>query len=89
MPNTSMAVGATQSVEWTDPVYAVFDKSTGQVLAGPFLGDTLWTSLAGTSCANGTAGTDLIVEWDKVNQRWLLAENTAEAPLRHLHRSFH
>jgi hypothetical protein len=60
-PDTSLAVGDTQIVQWTDPVFAVFDKSSGQVQAGPILGNTLWTTLGG-ACANGTAGIQLIVQ---------------------------
>lgn len=80
-PNPSLAVGATQVVQWTDPVFAVFEKSSGQLQAGPILGNTLWSSLSGTRCANASAGTQLIVEWDRANQRWFLAENTiGQAP---------
>lgn len=78
-PDTSLAVGSTQVVQWTDPVYAVFDKSSGQLQAGPILGSTLWSALSGTACANASAGVQLIVEWDKANQRWLFAENTLGA----------
>ena len=46
-PDTSMAVGDTQVVQWTNPVFAVFDKSSGQILAGPILGNTIWSSLPG------------------------------------------
>jgi hypothetical protein len=78
-PDTSLAVGDTQIVQWTDPVFAVFDKSSGDVLAGPILGNTIWSSLSG-ACADATAGIELIVQWDKVNHRWLLAENTVNGP---------
>ncbi len=78
-PDTSLAVGDTQVVQWTDPVFAVFDKSSGQVQAGPILSNTIWASLGG-SCADATAGIELIVQWDKVYHRWLLAENTVNGP---------
>jgi hypothetical protein len=78
-PDTTLAVGDTQIVQWTDPVFAVFDKSSGQVQAGPILGNTLWSSLGG-ACADATAGIELIVQWDKAHQRWLLAENTVGGP---------
>lgn len=78
-PDTSMAVGDTQVVQWTNPVFAVFDKSSGAIQAGPILGSTIWSSLLGP-CAGGTAGIELIVQFDKVHHRWLLAENTVNGP---------
>jgi hypothetical protein len=78
-PDTSLAAGDTQIVQWTDPVFAVFDKSSGQVQAGPILGNTIWSSLGG-ACADGTAGIQLIVQWDKAHHRWLMAENTVNGP---------
>ena len=78
-PNPALAVGDTQVVQWTDPVLAVFDKSSGQLQAGPILGSTIWSALPGP-CAGGTAGTKLVVQWDKAHHRWLLAENTVNGP---------
>jgi len=78
-PNPSLAVGTTQVVQWTDPVLAVFDKSSGAIESGPILSSTIWESL-GAPCSTGIAGSELIVEWDKANQRWLLAENTHSGP---------
>ena len=78
-PNPSLAVGSTQVVQWTDPVLAVFDKSSGVIEAGPILSSTIWESL-GAPCSTGIAGSELIVEWDKANARWLLAENTHSGP---------
>ena len=78
-PDTSLAVGDTQVVQWTNPVFAVFNKSSGQLQAGPILGSTIWSSLSGP-CAGGTAGIELIVQFDKVHHRWLLTENTVNGP---------
>lgn len=75
-PDPNLAVGSTQVVQWVDPAYAVFDKASGGLEAGPILGSTLWSALPGTKCANASAGLNLIVQWDRPNQRWVLAENT-------------
>jgi hypothetical protein len=77
-PDTSMAVGDTQVVQWAQTVIAVFDKSSGQIQAGPILGNTIWSSLGG-SCAD-SGNSELIVQWDKANHRWLLAANTLSGP---------
>ena len=37
-PDTNAAVGDTQVVQWINVCYAVFDKSSGAVVAGPFAG---------------------------------------------------
>jgi hypothetical protein len=77
-PDTNAAVGSTQVVEWVNVSYAVFDKSTGDLLAGPIEGNTLWSSLGGI-CATQNDG-DIIAQWDRTNQRWLLAQNVFVEP---------
>ncbi len=72
-PDTNAAVGDTQIVEWVNLQYAVYNKSTGALEAGPFDGNLLWRALGG-DCYNENDG-DVIAEWDKVNHRWLLAQN--------------
>ena len=42
-PDTNGAVGLTQYVQWVNTSFAVFDKSTGTLLAVPTPGNTLWT----------------------------------------------
>ena len=74
-PDTSLAVGATQVVQSTANVFAVFDKSSGQIEAGPILANTIRSNLVGSKCANA-AGAQPIVEWDIAHQRWLLTANT-------------
>jgi hypothetical protein len=72
-PDTNAAVGDTQIVEWVNMQYAVYNKSTGALEAGPINGNLLWQSLGG-DCYNENDG-DIIAQWDKVNHRWLLARN--------------
>jgi hypothetical protein len=71
-PDTNMAVGDTQIVQWVNVQLAVFDKS-GNVLAGPIDGSNLWSSLGG-ECANNN-DSDPIAQFDKAHHRWLLAQN--------------
>ncbi len=71
-PDTNMAVGDSQIVEWVNVQYAVFDKQ-GHLLAGPIDGSRLWSSLGG-ECANNN-DSDPIAQFDKAHHRWLLAQN--------------
>jgi hypothetical protein len=72
-PDTNAAVGDTQIVEWVNVQYAVYNKGTGALEAGPFNGNLLWQALGG-DCYNDNTG-DVIAQWDKVNHRWLLSQN--------------
>ena len=60
-----------QVVEWVNVSYAVFRKSDGAYLAGPILGNTLWSSMTGSRCATNNSG-DIVVEFDKTHHRWIL-----------------
>ena len=64
------AVGTTQVVQFTNDSFAVFSKSTGQLVYGPASGSTLWQSLGG-ACAAG-ANVDEIVQFDKLANRWIM-----------------
>ncbi len=46
-PDTNAAIGDTQVVQWVNLCYAVFDKSTGALLAGPFPGNRFWAGFGG------------------------------------------
>ena len=71
-PDTTMAVGDTQVVQWVNTSYTVCNKSTGQ--CGPAIeGNTLWSALGGI-CANNNDG-DIIAQWDVQAHRWLLTQN--------------
>jgi len=78
--NSNAAVGDTEVVQWVDPFYAVFDKSTGAILAGPIPGDTFWAGFGGP-CENSVDYEgDNIIQWDKAAHRWLAAQNTRLSP---------
>ncbi len=78
-PDTTMAVGATEVVQWVNVSYADFNKSTGAIIPingqDSTLGNTIWQALIpGTQCANNNDG-DIIVKWDRDAQRWIMAQN--------------
>jgi len=77
-PDTDLSVGDTQVVQWVNLQYAVFDKSTGGVISGPFEGNTIWSGFGG-ACETNNDG-DIITIWDKVAHRWLMAQNVFSGP---------
>ncbi|HXZ41206.1 MAG TPA: hypothetical protein VEG68_10740 [Terriglobales bacterium] len=76
--DVNLAVGDTQVVQWVNTSYAVFDKTTGAVIAGPIEGNTLWSGFGG-NCQNDNSG-DIVAQWDKIAHRWLLAQNAFTTP---------
>ena len=77
-PDTNAAVGGTQVVQWVNTCYAVFDKSSGSLIAGPFAGTNFWKGF-GAPCETNNDG-DIIIQWDKTNHRWLAAQNVFNGP---------
>jgi hypothetical protein len=77
-PDTNAAVGDTQVVQWVNVCYAVFDKSSGALIAGPFAGTNFWKGF-GAPCETNNDG-DIIIQWDKSNHRWLASQNVFSAP---------
>jgi len=72
-PDPNLSVGDTQVVQWVNSIYAVYDKTTGALVAGPFAGNALWAGFFG-ECETFNDG-DIIAQWDKAAHRWLLAQN--------------
>ena len=72
-PDTNAAVGDTQIVEWVNLCYAVFDKATGSLIAGPYPGTNFWAGFGGGCELNN--GGDPIIQWDKANHRWVASQN--------------
>lgn len=68
-----------QVVQWVNVSYAVFKKSDGSYLAGPILGNMIWSGLTGSSCASHNSG-DIIVQFDKLAHRWVLSQPVFSAP---------
>jgi hypothetical protein len=77
-PDTNAAVGDTQVVQWVNICYAVFHKSSGTLIAGPFLGTNFWKGF-GAPCETNNDG-DIIIQWDKANHRWVAAQNVFNGP---------
>jgi len=80
-PDTNGAVGgpvvsgaSSQYVQWVNEAYAVYDTATGAVIAGPTLGKQLWSTFPSTSPCRQYNDGDPIVQWDKLNQRWILTQ---------------
>jgi hypothetical protein len=72
-PDTNAAVGDTQVVEWVNLCYAIFNKSTGALIAGPIAGNAFWAGFGG-GCQTDNDG-DIIIQWDKSNHRWVASQN--------------
>ncbi len=73
-PDTNLAVGDTQVVQWVNICYAVYSKATGALLAGPFPGNHFWAGFSSSVCSFQNAG-DIIIQWDKANHRWVASQN--------------
>ena len=72
-PDTNGAVGATQYVQWVNSSFAVFNKSTGAIVAGfPKAGNSIWAGFGG-GCQTNNDG-DPIVQYDKAANRWVLTQ---------------
>jgi hypothetical protein len=71
-PDTEGTVGATQYVQWVNTSFAVFNKATGALIAGPTAGNTLWSGFGG-GCQSNNDG-DPIVLYDKLAQRWVFSQ---------------
>ena len=71
-PDTNGAVGATQYVEWVNTYFAVFDKHSGALVAGPAPGNSLWTGFGG-GCESNNDG-DPIAIYDKLANRWVMSQ---------------
>ncbi len=72
-PDPNLSVGDTQVVQWINSIYAVYDKTTGALVAGPIAGNALWAGFGG-ECQTLNEG-DIIAQWDKAAHRWLMAQN--------------
>jgi hypothetical protein len=71
-PDVNGRVGAKQYVQWNNTSFAVFDKTTGNLLFGPAAGNTLFQSLGG-DCATHNDG-DPVVSYDILSGRWVISQ---------------
>src|ERR1017187_6532907 len=78
-PDTNMAVGDTQVVQWVNTSYTVCSKTSPYACGPAIQGNTLWSGLPGSLCADNNDG-DIIAQWDVVAHRWLLTQNVFVSP---------
>ncbi len=71
-PDTNGAVGATQYLQLVNSSFAVFNKTTGALIAGPTATNTLWSGFGG-GCQTNDDG-DGIALYDKVANRWVISQ---------------
>ena len=69
-PNGS--VGTTQYVDTVNFHFAVYDKTSGNILLGPATINTVWSGFGGN--CQSTNGGDPIVVFDKAANRWLISQ---------------
>jgi len=72
-PDTNMAVGDTQIVQWVNTSYTVCSKTSPYTCGASIEGNTLWNNLGGICAANNSG--DIIAQWDVQAHRWLLTQN--------------
>ncbi|MFN8489908.1 MAG: hypothetical protein U0350_20145 [Caldilineaceae bacterium] len=71
-PDTNLAVGDTQVVQWVNSSFAIFNKATGAKILGPLAGNALWSGL-GNGCATNNDG-DPVVRFDRIAHRWIFTQ---------------
>jgi hypothetical protein len=71
--NANGAAGATQYVQLVNLAFAVYDKTTGTMLAGPFAENSLWSTFGGP-CQTSNDG-DGTVNYDATAGRWVFSHH--------------
>lgn len=71
-PDTDGEVGDTQYVQMVNKGYQIFDKATGNSVAGPFSISALWAGFGGVCQTAGNG--DPIVLYDQLANRWLISQ---------------
>ena len=73
-PDTDVAAGTTQIISLDNSAFAIFSKSTGAVLGGPYDTNTLWSALGTSNDCYVNDDGDGIVKFDQLAQRWLITQ---------------
>ena len=75
-PDTTLAVSPTHIVQWVNSQFAIYDKLGNRLLPAPgFLnGNAIWAGLSPSSLCRTTNRGDPIVQYDRINQRWVLSQ---------------
>jgi hypothetical protein len=75
-PDTNGVVGATQYVQYVNNRFAIYDKSSGNLLNGPVRENMLWSGFSGL-CGSDNSG-DIIAEYDKAAGRWVMSHHAMQ-----------
>ena len=59
-------------VQWVNLVWAVYNKTTGAMIAGPFAGNSFWSGFGGNCQAQNNG--DPIIMYDQQADRWFAAQ---------------
>ncbi len=79
-PDTNMAVGDTQVLQWVNVSYTICSKTSPYTCGPAILGNTLWRNgIPGTMCANNNDG-DILAQFDQKADRWFLSQNVFVSP---------
>jgi hypothetical protein len=76
-PDTTMAVGPTQIVQWVNIRLSVMDKSGNPLIGGALgyiAGNAIWSGLPVTSNCRNTNQGDPMVQYDRIADRWVLSQ---------------
>lgn len=71
-PDTNAGVGSTQVLDWVNDSFAIFNKSTGALIAGPTDGDAFWSGFGGP-CESNDNG-DIEARYDQLAGRWVVSQ---------------
>ena len=79
-PDTNMAVGDTQVLQWVNVSYTICSKTSPYTCGPAIAGNTLWhNGIPGTMCANNNNG-DPLAQFDRKADRWILSQNVFASP---------
>ena len=79
-PDTNMAVGDTQIIQWVNVSYTICSKTSPYPCSAAINGNTLWANgIPGTLCAIHNAG-DPLAQFDRKADRWILSQNVFTSP---------
>jgi len=77
-PDTNMAIGPNNVVQWVNTRFAIYDKA-GNIQAGyPKPGNAFWQGFGGP-CETQNSG-DPIIQYDAVADRWIATQFTTNGP---------
>ncbi|HZP64485.1 MAG TPA: hypothetical protein VFB28_13810 [Terriglobales bacterium] len=79
-PDTTMAVGDTQIVQWVNVSYTVCSKTSPYTCGPAIEGNTLWSGLSGSPLCKTQNDGDIIAQWDTRAHRWVLTQNVFQSP---------